>query len=162
MPETPRGAKPATKTVKKKKAPTASLGMQKLVDVDGLSEEDAKTQLAALQKSYGALIVNFNNQKTELGSSLQTIERLERELEKAEAVSSGGGVPEDKDSRIAKLAEVRAAARACFGWCAAGCRGRRADHASLTPLAAHEWPGRPRAPPLPPRPPPLPRRSDAL
>ena len=40
-------------------------------DVDALCEAEAKKELVALQKKYGALIVNFNNQQAELAAVLK-------------------------------------------------------------------------------------------
>lgn len=109
MSTTPRGsAKPAKKTTKKK-APTGTIGLQKLVNVEELTEDAAKEQLSDLQKKYGTLVVNFNNQKVELGNALATIERLEREYEKAEQYVGGATTSVgDKDKQIAELTAVRA------------------------------------------------------
>ena len=63
-------------------APTApiSLGMPMNKPAD-LSEEAAKADLESLQKKYGALVVNFNNQQAELAAAQNRISQLEDENE---------------------------------------------------------------------------------
>jgi len=51
---------------------------------DTLNETEAKSDLSELQKKYGALIVNFNNQQAELAKALKHTQRLEAENERLE------------------------------------------------------------------------------
>ena len=44
-------------------ATTLTLGVP-LADVDAMSEADAKKELLSMQQKYGALLVNFNNQRS--------------------------------------------------------------------------------------------------
>lgn len=93
----PRASTPASKDKaggekkpksKKSKAPTApvSLGMPMNKPAD-LTEEAAKNDLVELQKKYGALVVNFNNQQAELAAEQGKAARLEARLARAEAGS---------------------------------------------------------------------------
>lgn len=47
---------------------------------ESLNEKEAKSDLEELQKKYGALIVNFNNQQAELAKSLKNSQDLEQQV----------------------------------------------------------------------------------
>ena len=111
-------AKPATgeKKAKAKKpkgaAPTAPIGlgmpMNKPAD---MSEEAAKADLESLQKKYGALVVNFNNQQAELASSQKRIVDLESENERLRGAANGNSSDAAKatEEKLAQtLQELRA------------------------------------------------------
>ena len=61
-----------------------------------MSEEQAKKDLEELQKKYGVLVVNFNNQQAELAASQKQIAKLEDELGAAKAMAAGGGGSADE------------------------------------------------------------------
>ncbi len=71
-------------------APTAPIGlgmpMNKPAD---LSEEAAKADLESLQKKYGALVVNFNNQQAELAAAQKEVGTLAQENERLKQQSKG-------------------------------------------------------------------------
>ena len=71
---------------KKAKKPKASpplgpvsLGLP-LSKPDELTEAQAKQELTNLQKKYGALIVNFNNQQAELAASQKRVRALDADM----------------------------------------------------------------------------------
>ena len=95
----PRASKPAAAGDKKPKAkkpkgsaPTApmTLGMP-MQKPEALSEEQAKADLAEMQKKYGTLVVTFNNQQAELAAAQKLTQQLEAELEALKA--SQGSMP---------------------------------------------------------------------
>ena len=55
-----------------------------------MGEDQIKEALSKMQKDYGVLVVNYNNQKAELAELLKHIEKKERELERAEAMGTEG------------------------------------------------------------------------
>jgi len=71
--------------------------MHKVAELD---ERQAKDDLQELQKKYGALIVNFNNQQAELAKALKTNADLESEVEK---LRSEVGNPLSADDKVASL-----------------------------------------------------------
>ena len=78
----PAGEPKKVKAKKPKAAPpTAPVSLGVPVNkVDEMSEEQAKTELESLQRKYGALIVNFNNQQAELAASQKRNTVLEEEV----------------------------------------------------------------------------------
>ena len=82
-------------------APTApiSLGMPMNKPSD-LSEEAAKADLESLQKKYGALVVNFNNQQTELAAAQKQIAQLTDENARLKSASSGAYSADDQRSQL--------------------------------------------------------------
>ena len=83
--------------------------------MDELSAEQAKQQLADMNKKYGALIVNFNNQQAELAASLKRTASLESEVEALREQVGGSG-----DQQVASLqrqlqdsVQVRVRLRVC-------------------------------------------------
>lgn len=106
----PRAAPAAgAKSDKKPKAkkpkgavPTApvSLGMP-MNKPDEMTEEAAKSDLTELQKKYGALVVNFNNQQAELAASQKRCVSLEAEVTSLKAQTSG--TPMSADESVAAL-----------------------------------------------------------
>ena len=136
-PSSSKGGSSGEKKVRKKKStpPVAplSLGMPMVQNMDELPAEQARQQLGELQKKYGALIVNFNNQQAELAASLKRVNSLENEVVALKEQLGGSG-----DQQIASLQrQLQDSVQA---------RRRRARAAST-----------PRPPRLPPTPPP-PRR----
>jgi len=93
----PRAAKPAgdskkpkVKKPKASSAPAAPMEMDiKAGNTQELSEADAKSQLAELQKKYGALVVSFNNQQSELAISQKYSMQLEEEVSRLKAETEG-------------------------------------------------------------------------
>lgn len=78
-----------------------------------LSEDQAKKELEALQKKYGALIVTFNNQQAELQASQKHCASLEAELalhkEKGESSgTSGAGDSQLEEQLRITLQDLRA------------------------------------------------------
>lgn len=57
---------------------------------DTLNEEQAKGDLQELQKKYGALIVNFNNQQAELARALKANQDLQSKVDSLQATVSLG------------------------------------------------------------------------
>jgi hypothetical protein len=97
-PSSSKGSKSADgekKKVKKKKStpPVAplSLGMPMVQNTDELPADQARQQLGELQKKYGALIVNFNNQQAELAASLKRTASLENEVAALKEQLGGSG-----------------------------------------------------------------------
>ena len=97
----PRAAPAAGKSAAEKKpkakkpkgsVPTVpmSLGMPMNKPAD-LTEEAAKSDLEALQKKYGALVVNFNNQQAELAAAQRQIHVLEDENSRLKGSSGLSG-----------------------------------------------------------------------
>jgi len=89
------------KAKKTKNAPPVaplSLGCPIVSNMDELSAEQAKQQLADMNKKYGALIVNFNNQQAELAASLKRTASLESEVEALREQVGGSG-----DQQVASL-----------------------------------------------------------
>ena len=70
-------------------------------NIEQLSEAQAKAQLSELQKKYGALIVNFNNQQAELAKALKAQADLESRC--AELEAERGAPPLSADEATAKL-----------------------------------------------------------
>ena len=112
-PRTP--AKPAEgkeKKTKKKssKPPTAPLAVEMpMHKVETLNEKEAKSDLEELQKKYGALIVNFNNQQAELAKSLKHAQDLENQVARlTEQVNMGRPLTtEESASDIQKELSMR-------------------------------------------------------
>merc|ERR1719473_2477543 len=78
-----------------------------------LSEEQAKTDLAEMQKKYGTLVVTFNNQQAELAASQKLVGQLEDELTALKASQSAVPVDESVQALRKQLDETSAALRAC-------------------------------------------------
>merc|ERR1719198_737656 len=68
---------------------------------DEMTEEAAKSDLTELQKKYGALVVNFNNQQAELAASQKRCVSLEAEVTSLKAQTSG--TPMSADESVAAL-----------------------------------------------------------
>lgn len=96
-----KGSSSGEKKVKKKKStpPVAplSLGMP-MQNADELPADQARQQLGELQKKYGALIVNFNNQQAELAASIKRTASLENEVVALREQLGGSG-----DQQVASL-----------------------------------------------------------
>lgn len=113
-PSSPRpgpSSKPANgekeKKIKAKKVkgdrlpPTAPLNLEMPMNrVTDLNEEQAKNDLHDLQKMYGALIVNFNNQQAELAKALKENAELQTRIAELEEERSQ---PLSHDTAIIKL-----------------------------------------------------------
>ena len=120
----PRASKPAAAGDKKPKAkkpkataPTApmTLGMPMQKPAD-LSEEQAKADLAEMQKKYGTLVVTFNNQQAELAASQKLNQQLEAGLEALKA--SQGSMPVEDSvkalrSQLEQTSAVSCGAQQC-------------------------------------------------
>ena len=120
----PRASKPAAAGDKKPKAkkpkataPTApmTLGMPMQKPAD-LSEDQAKADLAEMQKKYGTLVVTFNNQQAELAASQKLNQQLEAELEALKA--SQGSMPVEDSvkalrSQLEQTSAVSCGAQQC-------------------------------------------------
>lgn len=81
----PRAAKPAAeKKPKAKKAdkgkPSIKLGMTITADVDSLSAEDARVQLQELQKAHAAMVILYENLKTENINIKRESEDLQKQM----------------------------------------------------------------------------------
>jgi len=95
--------KPKVKKVKGDKLPptapmTLEMPMHKVTE---LNETQAKDDLQELQKKYGALIVNFNNQQAELAKALK--ERAELEARVVDLESERGQPPPSAEEAIQRL-----------------------------------------------------------
>jgi len=77
--------------------------------VETLNEKEAKSDLEELQKKYGALIVNFNNQQAELAKSLKHAQDLENQVARlTEQVNMGRPLTtEESASDIQKELSMR-------------------------------------------------------
>ena len=117
----PRAAKPAgdskkpkVKKPKASSAPAAPMEMDiKAGNTQELSEADAKSQLAELQKKYGALVVSFNNQQSELAISQKYSMQLEEEVSRLKAETEGKSdqALSSTKSELENAMAVRAATR---------------------------------------------------
>lgn len=85
-----------------------------ITNVEELGVDDARTQLSELQKKYGALIVNFNNQQAELQAARKTIDRLEKAQGSGPVLTGdAGAIQEQLQSTLAvRSASAQPAARA--------------------------------------------------
>ena len=73
-------------------------------NIEQLSEVQAKAQLGELQKKYGALIVNFNNQQAELATSQKRLAAAEQreQMQRGERGADGSDpVQEQLQSTLA-------------------------------------------------------------
>jgi bifunctional ADP-heptose synthase (sugar kinase/adenylyltransferase) len=89
-------------------ATTAALLVRRPAD---LTEDQAKADLEALQKKYGALVVNFNNQQAELAACQKRLAAMEGDLAKAKAEvgSSADEVTASlREQLAASVADLRA------------------------------------------------------
>ena len=101
-------AKPKAKKPKGSAAPTAPIEAPKPVAAESLDEAGSKKELDELQKRYAALVVNFNNQQTELQSCQTQLKRAEDELEVLRSSSAGsGGGGGDEKGLLEKMSAVR-------------------------------------------------------
>lgn len=75
-----------------------------ITNVAELGVDDARSQLAELQKKYGALIVNFNNQQAELTQARREVDRL-KSAQASGPVLAGdaGAIQEQLQSTLADL-----------------------------------------------------------
>lgn len=115
IPSPRASAKPAAtgeKKVKKKKpsasaAPAAQLERATLgvpiEAMDSLSEDQAKSKLEELQKKYGILVVNFNNQQAELANCQKACAKLEEQNAELQARLSQD--PSNRSSSETQLRE---------------------------------------------------------
>jgi len=103
-------AKPKAKKPKGSAAPTAPIEAPKPVAAESLDEAGSKKELDELQKRYAALVVNFNNQQTELQSCQTQLKRAEDELEvlRSSSAGSGGGGGDEKGLLEKMSADLRA------------------------------------------------------
>lgn len=117
----PRASKPAAAGDKKPKAkkpkataPTApmTLGMPMQKPAD-LSEDQAKADLAEMQKKYGTLVVTFNNQQAELAASQKLNQQLEAELEALKASQGSMPVEDSVKALRSQLEQTSAELKAC-------------------------------------------------
>ena len=83
-------------------------------NIEQLSEAQAKAQLSELQKKYGALIVNFNNQQAELATSQKRLAAAEQR----EQMQRGERGADGSDPVHEQLQSTLAVRLAC-GCCAA-------------------------------------------
>jgi hypothetical protein len=85
-------------------------------NIEQLSEVQAKAQLGELQKKYGALIVNFNNQQAELATSQKRLAAAEQreQMQRGERGADGSDpIQEQLQSTLA----VRLASGCCAALC---------------------------------------------
>jgi len=117
----PRASKPAAAGDKKPKAkkpkgsaPTApmTLGMP-MQKPEALSEEQAKADLAEMQKKYGTLVVTFNNQQAELAAAQKLTQQLEAELEALKASQGSMPVEDSVQALRTQLEQTSAELKAC-------------------------------------------------
>ena len=124
--------KPKVKKVKGDKLPpTAPMSLEMpMHKVTDLNETQAKDDLQELQKKYGALIVNFNNQQAELAKALKANADLEARV--AELEAERGGPPLSSDETTAKLQKQLESAQ---GVSAVSCRPAQGLPAAALGLA---------------------------
>ncbi len=105
-------AKPKAKKPKGSAAPAVPMEAPKPQASADLSEADAKSSLDDLQQKYAALVVNFNNQQTELKNAQAQLLRAENELEVYRSAKAGEGagpaVETGLKAEMEKMAAVRA------------------------------------------------------
>ena len=97
-------------------------------NIEQLSEVQAKAQLGELQKKYGALIVNFNNQQAELATSQKRLAAAEQreQMQRGERGADGSDpVQEQLQSTLA--------VRLASGCCAALLHPNHPTHVLLRP-----------------------------
>lgn len=78
-------------------------------NIEQLSEVQAKAQLGELQKKYGALIVNFNNQQAELATSQKRLAAAEQREQMQRGERGADGSDPIQEQLQSTLAELRAA-----------------------------------------------------
>mmetsp|Transcript_12411 Transcript_12411/g.29531 ORF Transcript_12411/g.29531 Transcript_12411/m.29531 type:complete len:146 (-) Transcript_12411:264-701(-) len=94
--------KPKPKKVRSDRLPpTAPMSLEMPMNkVTDLNETQAKDDLQELQKKYGALIVNFNNQQAELAKALKVNSDLESRIAELEAERES---PLSSNEKLVKL-----------------------------------------------------------
>lgn len=123
----PKEKKPKAKKPKAPPRPNADSFESKarvdvpISNVEELGVDDARAQLSELQKKYGALIVNFNNQQAELQAARKTIDRLEK------SQGAGPALTGDAAAIQEQLQSTLAVSRPPHGPRAACARGGRAS-----------------------------------
>ena len=93
--------------------PTAADPTLVIGNIEQLSEEQAKKQLGELQKKYGALIVNFNNQQAELAASQKRLATAEQRLAAMEQMQRGQGPVGGEAGHLNEQLQSTLAVRAC-------------------------------------------------
>ena len=128
--------KPKVKKVKGDKLPpTAPMSLEMpMHKVTDLNETQAKDDLQELQKKYGALIVNFNNQQAELARALKANAELESRLADVEA--ERGQPALSGDEAMAKLQKQLESAQGVRVARPCRCAAARAVTTVVRPCAA--------------------------
>ena len=107
----PKAKKPSAKAPPQAPSAGAAQRPSRIADptlvisnIEQLSEVQAKAQLGELQKKYGALIVNFNNQQAELATSQKRLAAAEQreQMQRGERGADGSDpVQEQLQSTLA-------------------------------------------------------------
>ena len=128
-----KGTKPKARKPKAPPRPNADSFESKarvdvpITNVAELGVDDARSQLAELQKKYGALIVNFNNQQAELTQARREVDRL-KSAQASGPVLAGdaGAIQEQLQSTLAvsRAAAPHAAPALFRGGCPEPAQGR--------------------------------------